>query len=78
MACLNVYSLVSHIDDLRSCDVVHKDRENNGRHGGSVYFVVEELQIHQEEIKDDKEIMLIWGFQNGQCHSISDCLSVFS
>ena len=69
MACLNINSLVSHIDDLRifmsqskgidilainetkldstikdnevhlpGYDVIHKDRENNGRYGGGVYL----------------------------------------
>ena len=71
MACLNINSLVSHIDDLRifmsqsmgidnlainetkldstikdneihlpGYDVVRKDRENNGRHGGGVCIYV--------------------------------------
>ena len=93
MACLNINSLVSHIDDLRifmsqskgidilainetkldsaikvnevhipGYDIVRKDRENNGRHGGGVCIYVRSninFQIHANLSLSDIECLTI-------------------
>ena len=93
MACLNINSLVSHIDDLRifmsqskgidilaineteldstikdnevhlpGSDVVRKDRENNGRHGGGVCIYVRSninFQIRADLSPSDIECLTI-------------------